>query len=147
MHFSRFCPHLLPQVMSLSLHHYETPAILLSGSDLFVWPLSSSRYKKVISRHGASDVFNLAYVPEAGLSGPGVPSATFSRLHFHRVSPMNLLWLRSESHVHRPCNTPAGLLKNLFRETRERWWSWERQMDTLRRKLKAKGLFGDVDAV
>lgn len=129
MHSSRFCPQLLPQVMSPSLHHYEATAIVLSGSDLCVWPLSSSRNKKVRSRHGASDVFNLAHVPEAGLSSPGCLWVLVShQLHSTVFSSTERLpWICSgsdlQSPVHRLCNTPAALsalLKILFRETRER---------------------------
>lgn len=149
MHSSRFCTQLLPQVMSPSLHHYEATAIVLSGSDLCVWPLSSSRYKKVRSCHGASDVFNLALVPEAGLSGPGCLWVLLShQLHSAVfISTECLPWICSgsdlKSPVHGPCNAPAalsGLLKNLFREDRERDDDHERD----RRKWRVRGHFCGV---
>ncbi len=144
MHSSRFCPQLLLQVMSPSLHHYEATATVLSGSDLCVWPLSSSRYKKVRSRQGASDVFNLSLVPEAGLSGPGCLWILVSHQLYSAFfsSTECLPWICSgsdlQSPVYRPCNAPAafsGLLKNLFREVRERDDDHERD----RRKLRVRG--------
>ncbi len=144
MHSSRFCPQLLLQVMSPSLHHYEATATVLSGSDLCVWPLSSSRYKKVRSRHGASDVFNLSLVPEAGLSGPGCLWILVShQLYSDFFSSTECLpWICSgsdlQSPVHRPCNAPAafsGLLNNLFREVRERDYDLVRD----KRKLRVRG--------